>query len=484
MQLSRKRGVYHACRRCLALLVLLLAACRADAELLPQRADPTPTPLPPEPAVEQPTYVVQRGAVTRELGFTARVAPVQEARLFFRTGGHVSRLHAQRGDRVSAGDVLAELAMADLQRSLATARLEWDQAQIAAQRSITRTQLTLQERQLALEEVRAISPDPNILRAETDLRAAHAAVEDAQREYLESLDRAWETADERQRYADLLTQAQTALALAQAEYDAAVKWHAYDLRRLQLAVQQATLDAEEATEGADPRLAQQVAQLEARVAEHQLIAPFDGLVLALTATPGDQVGAYDPVLVVGDPAALELRADLTADQVDELEVGQPVRLLVSDVGGTAFSGTIRQLPYGWGGDVEETDRAVHITPEGGAPDMDLGELVRATVVLEHRENVLWLPPAAIQTFRGRTFVFILEEDGTQRRADVVLGIESDERVEIVTGVERFSAAGDKKAIGGELGPHLQVGGQILAGLQGETHRAFLITFTVPNQRPT
>ncbi len=44
-----------------------------------QRPDPTPTPLPPEPAVEQPTYIVQRGPVARELAFTARVAPVQEA---------------------------------------------------------------------------------------------------------------------------------------------------------------------------------------------------------------------------------------------------------------------------------------------------------------------------------------------------------------------------------------------------------------------
>jgi hypothetical protein len=136
MQLSRNRGVYRACRRCLALLILLLAACRADAELLPQQAAPTPTPLPPEPAVEQPTYMVQRGAVTRELGFTARVAPVQEAQLFFRTAGYVSRLHAQRGDRVSAGDVLAELAMADLQRQLAGARLELAQAEIASRRAI------------------------------------------------------------------------------------------------------------------------------------------------------------------------------------------------------------------------------------------------------------------------------------------------------------------------------------------------------------
>ena len=47
---------------------------------------------------------------------------------------------------------------------------------------------------------------------------------------------------------------------------------------------------------------------------------------------------------------------------------------------------------------------------------------------------LWLPPAALRTFQGRTFVVIEEANG-QRRADVRLGIESDARVEILEGVE-------------------------------------------------
>lgn len=437
MQPSRNGGGYRHRRWCLILLILVFSACAANGSgfTLQQPADPTPTPLPPEPAIEQPTYVVQRGAVTRQLDFNARVAPVQEAQLFFRAGGYLNRLWVQRGDEVSADDILAELAMADLQRSLAAARLDWEQARIEARRNITRTQLTLQERQLALEEARAISPDPDLLRTETELRAAYAAVDDAQREYLESLDRHWESPDERQRYAALLAQAQTALALSEAEYDAAVQRQSYDLRRLQLAAQQAALDVEEASEGVDPGLAQQVAHLEAQVAERRIVAPFDGLVLSLTAAPGDQVEAYAVILTVGDPAELEIRADLTAEQVNELQVGQSVALTpAGGVGVGAFYGTIRRLPYGWGGDAEETDRAVHIAPGPDAPPLALDDLIRATAVVEQRDDVLWLPPAAIQTFRGRAFVFVQADDGTQRRADVTLGIETAERTEIVSGV--------------------------------------------------
>ena len=56
-------------------------------------------------------------------------------------------------------------------------------------------------------------------------------------------------------------------------------------------------------------------------------------------------------------------------------------------------------------------------------------------MLEEKENVLWLPPAALRTFQGRTFVVVQDEDGSQRRVDVRTGIESNERVEILEGLE-------------------------------------------------
>jgi hypothetical protein len=46
---------------------------------------------------------------------------------------------------------------------------------------------------------------------------------------------------------------------------------------------------------------------------------------------------------------------------------------------------------------------------------------------------LWLPPAAVRDFQGRHFVVIQEEE-TQRRVDVMLGIEGASRVEILEGV--------------------------------------------------
>jgi len=63
----------------------------------------------------------------------------------------------------------------------------------------------------------------------------------------------------------------------------------------------------------------------------------------------------------------------------------------------------------------------------------VGELIRVTVVVERRDNVLWVPPEAVRTFEGREFV-VVRDGETQRRVDVEIGIRGDDRVEIEAGL--------------------------------------------------
>jgi hypothetical protein len=104
-----------------------------------------------------------------------------------------------------------------------------------------------------------------------------------------------------------------------------------------------------------------------------------------------------------------------------------------------WNGTIRRLPYpyGTGGSGESpagVDNSTRISLEGDVGGLKLGDLVRVTVVLEEKEDVLWLPPGAIRTFEGREFV-IIQDGGRQRRVDIDLGIEAQAQVEILMGLE-------------------------------------------------
>ena len=69
----------------------------------------------------------------------------------------------------------------------------------------------------------------------------------------------------------------------------------------------------------------------------------------------------------------------------------------------------------------------------------LGDLVQVTVILENKQNVLWLPPQAIRSFEGRNFV-VIKTDGLPKRVDVRIGIKNQEQVEILDGVEEGQVA--------------------------------------------
>ena len=62
-----------------------------------------------------------------------------------------------------------------------------------------------------------------------------------------------------------------------------------------------------------------------------------------------------------------------------------------------------------------------------------GDKVTVTVQLASKEGVLWLPPDAIRKAGGRIFV-IINSEGGPKRVDIEIGLQTRDRVEIVSGL--------------------------------------------------
>ena len=60
-------------------------------------------------------------------------------------------------------------------------------------------------------------------------------------------------------------------------------------------------------------------------------------------------------------------------------------------------------------------------------------MARCNIVTARKESALWLPPQAIRNFQGRRFVVVKDTEG-ERRADVKLGLQGEDRVEVLSGV--------------------------------------------------
>ncbi len=432
------------------LVLLLLAACgRGETAEL----GPTPTPLPTPIVPERPTYTVQRGAVVNSLEFTGRVSPVQEQALFFKSEGFVDQVFVQRGDQVQAGDVLAQLEITALQNQLAqaqvaleTAEIRLAQAEQARQDALAEATINREKILLQLQQGQVNTNSAALIAAQIDLDNARQRLADAEYELQKSLDREWEPENLRRQYEQGVVSAQDALQVAQARYNDALAGSGSNAVNRQLLEQDlslADLRLEQLGRSIDPLLALDVErarldvqQIENQIADAQLIAPFAGEVLSLNVRAGSRAEAFQTAVILAQPQNLEITAELGSAELNEMSVGQTAVITLRNRLDDPTSGVVRQLPYAFSGGVStaaDQDNRVRIQFDELPTDLVLGELATVVIILEEKENVLWLPPAAIRTFQGRNFVVIQETNG-QRRADVRLGIQSADRVEVLEGV--------------------------------------------------
>jgi len=422
---------------------------------------PTPTPVPTPIVPEKPRYVVERGTVLHSAEFLGRVAPVKEEELYFETDGFIKSVFVEEGEQVREGDVLAELEIEDLlnqlkqtQVELETAEVRLDEAQKDTAYDLAQAEKKLEVARIRLEQaVSAVVGNPaDLTAARANLEIAEVAVRSAQADYDRS---AWKHGFEASPEAAALHQATLSLQIAQANYDKLVRGAAQEARQkdeqvvlVEKEVELAQLDLQRAQEGVDPLLQKDVeraqltvARLQAQVDTGRMYAPFDGVVTGVSAYPGRAATAYKTLIVVADLAELEVNAELSSRIMQDMSEGMEASIVFSNIPGTSLRGVVRQMPYpygrgGSGKTLEEQDKATHITLDPRQMeglDIETGMLAKVTIVLEQRDDALRLPKEAIRLFAGRRFVVVEGEGAVQQRADVKLGLEGDDYVEIEQG---------------------------------------------------
>lgn len=515
-------------------LSLLVASCTSAT---PESTNqPTPTPLPADPTLDEPTFTVQRGLVERVVEETVRVVPVNSQTYGFGRDGVVSTINVTAGQRVEVDDVLAEMKQDEANETLIEASDTLDAAKVSYANALALNERLIQTKRKAVDTAREALLDllpggdkDALAAAEKDLatksRQARIAKEDAtisvedaehaistatqslidtqfayskaywhwdwvkrygtdpvepvifvdgkpQRNYLDAegkraYEKAFISATDSLRTAERAvtaalrtverTKESTSTDVSQAE-EAATK--AQQARDLLLAgkdnddIKQAKLDLEtaeaELAQAESDTLDTQKAAVDAaqraydkavaEVAGGRIVATTAGVVASVAMYPGDTVSAFRPVIEIADPGQVEFSGQLSADVMKLLSEGQPVEIRPVTRPDLLLNAIIRRLPapYGSGGgsinNTTDTSTRFSVIDTAGF-ELVAGETVgKLRIIIEQRENALWLPPEAIRTFGERNFVVVRDGD-RERRETVILGIKGEQRVEIISGVK-------------------------------------------------
>ena len=312
----------------------------------------------------------------------------------------------------------AQSAVQQAQSSLNAAQAKLDmmkqgpqpQDLAAAQASVDQAQATLNAAQAKLDQINAGPADADVVSAQTAVDQAKANLAAAQAK-LDQIN-AGPTASD-------LQAAQSAVAAAQA--DLAAKTNPPKDSDVALAQEQVN----------QARAALDQAKLD--LANASLTAPFDGVVAAVGANVGEEVGS-SPVVTLVDPSSVRVDATVDESDVAKLAVGQQATVSFDALPNYQVQGKVISIAPA--GTTQQGVVSFLVSVGITNPDRPLpaGMSASVTVVTDRKDNVLLVPSRAIRTQGNTKLVEVLSNGKTEMR-QVQTGTSNEQMTEIVSGLQ-------------------------------------------------
>ncbi|WP_204137623.1 efflux RND transporter periplasmic adaptor subunit [Halomicronema sp. CCY15110] len=343
-------------------------------------------------AVPVTVAVVQAGNFEAGVSYTGSIMPYQEAVVYPRVAGQLTNYSVYPGDRVEAGQVLAELIADERSTALAEASAEANVMQTSLQ--VSQVEIDEQQQEIAR------------LQAELD--------------YVNL---------QRDRFAKLTAEGAT----SQNEYDAVAT---------EVAAQEAALGQAQAKL---TRLTAQVTREQARVGQAEarvntaavmqgyttLQAPISGIVQSRMVDPGVVVQPGMGVLKVGDYSRVRLQANVAQKDAGYIRVGTPIRAQVPGATDEPLTGSVTSIFPQTNNDTRTVMvEALIDNPQGRLLS---GQYLEMTLLTKSQSNTLSVPQSAVVEYNSEPSVWVMVGTTAERRM-VETGMVSSDMVAITSGL--------------------------------------------------
>lgn len=339
---------------------------------------------------------VTRGDLQRDLSVQGRIVAALSPTLFSPGQGIVAlRTHA--GSQVRQGDVLAVIDSKELQAALDQARsqLLTSRAELARQRIVARQGQLRAQQQVDLLTLR--------------LAAAKRGLERVERTFKEGLSNKvdYETAQDNVRIAAMeLDQARSELGLSG------------ETTGFELATREQQVRRQESVTG----------ELQKRVDDLTIRAPFDGMVATVAVQDRDAVAPNQAVLAVVNLSSLELQIGLPEEYANETAVGTPATITFL---GRDYPGRVTRISP----EVVNSEVVATVAFDGPQPaGLKQNQRLTTKLTFESKRNVLKVARGEFLEAEGNRAAYVVADRMATRRA-ITTGAASVGEVEITSGLQ-------------------------------------------------
>jgi RND family efflux transporter MFP subunit len=325
---------------------------------------------------------------------------VNQADVHMPATGRLSAVNVRVGDQVRAGQTLAELDPV----------------------TTSQAQLDLLEAQDELEKLQ---------RRRTSLdypRATDAFIKDLRRQVKSAKNAVSDLEDEAKNAEDSLARSQLLASLATArenlkQLESNLSWYTSN-----------PTDSEIIAADSELALAQAKYDAAKAVMESlEIKAPFDGVVFAVSAESGQTYQAEAALFTIGDPKALEVKANITEEDFPIVSVGQAAALFFDAQPDLTVQGKVsRIIPQRTEGDSPLYDIFIVLdeVPDGLADGMTAD----TAITIAKHEGVLCLPRAMVRASGADSTTVRVWNGLEETTKEIKLGLRGDTYVEIVSGL--------------------------------------------------
>jgi macrolide-specific efflux system membrane fusion protein len=428
----------------LAISLLALAGCTPPAE------EEAPTFVPPatRPPTPPASHTVSRGSIEESVQTRGSVEARRQERLMFRLDGRLEAIHVAAGEQVEEGALLAELYAEDLQEQVSEAEYQLEGAKLTledAKLAQENAERALQMQELQQEKSQAQMADDDVLAAEIELEKARVQLEGAEKELQKALERPWESDETIESYRWTLQLSQWNYQMAEEAMEQARRERyseSIDRKLLEIQMEQAQQNVEQAKRGVErakrgvERAEAAVTKAEEKLSQTELRAPFPGVVVSMNKAVGDQVASFEAIGMMADPAELQVIAMVLQEEAARIAVGAQAQVQLDPYPNQTFTATVEQIadePIVWQGKAAYEVGIAFQEGQDVPAAVDLGAVVE--IAGRSRRNVLVIPDRAIITIGDRSYVEVLQDDGSVERVEIETGLSSGEQTEVTAGLQ-------------------------------------------------
>jgi HlyD family secretion protein len=423
-------------KRIFSVFVVVALVCAVVAVATTRAQPSTSTTAAETGTVTQATL----SAVVESSGSASPVASVTRA---FGTSGTVSKVNVQVGDKVKQGDVLAELDTTDLELAVAQAEQSYLSQQATYSMTINPDPAEVTAAQLALSNASAnyklaqqkyqVNSTDSVALSCNGIDSAKQAYDDAVNAYNAYVSN-WRvqvngTAD--------ISQQKSQLDRAAAAYDQALancnltksSLNTSGLISANAAVVQAKANLDTLLNPSTRTITAAKIQLEqARVAfeqaqqtltDAQIVAPFDGIVTAVTAVIGGSGGSA--TIKLNDVSQYHVDVLIDETEIGQVQAGQLATITFDALPDAKVTGKVTRVdPAGTvSNGVVNYKARIELDPTEAALRTDM--TANVSIVIDTHTNVLAVPGTAIRTDSTGYYVNVVGTDGTAQRVDIKTG---------------------------------------------------------------